>query len=534
MTFLKVEVLVADADTTLNTTKKVIDYAICSPEIAHLFKLSLHDATSFSPHYSIRVSVLAHPRSIIGKVLKVPKILPFEEAQEAWNELNDFQKLRQWITAEDLAKRRLAHSKKRTGLAILGRPSQALLEDPKYNQEFLEKAGYVGESFAQAALASEYLILRLAKIPPEDRNRYTGRSQFPAMLPRPPMGKIWANKYDCEFCKFWNKMHTKITRLRNCSAQNICDAKMEVLDLLSEVDYRWPRNTTPEQITEYLEAFTNLNDVNNLNALVGHTAVLKRMAISNLVAESQKGWKAIVKERLAKGGGELFRYVSKESKDFLSVSLDDLPGTSLDPDRLLNTEFDQWAKFWGCPSQQQEEAATVGINLRQFRSYALGELSEPLEFTRLALDRSLEKYKKMWSRGSDNWGSPELLALPSVAKAAICEAVEQQAEHLSMPIQHMLNLNPLLGKIKGRRTICKTPMLYRALCRHINTIDAWDTSNRYLHDTAQKGYSAQLAALMRNLCAEIAIILGSDTRGFFFDYDIFRSSRYLTFAGMLC
>ncbi len=167
--------------------------------------------------------------------------------------------------------------------------------------------------------------------------------------------------------------------------------------------------------------------------------------------------------------------------------MDDLAGTSLDPDRLLNTEFDQWAKFWGCPSQQQEEAATVGINLRQFRSYALGELSEPLEFTQLALDKSLEKYKKMWSRGSDNWGSPELLALPSVAKAAICEAVEQQAEHLSMPIQHMLNLNPLLGKIKGRRTICKTPMLYRALCRHINTIDAWDSSNRYLHDMAQKG-----------------------------------------------
>ena len=65
---LKVEVLVADADTTLNNTIKVIDYAICSPEIAHLFKLSLHDATSFSPHYSLKVTVLANPRSIIGNV----------------------------------------------------------------------------------------------------------------------------------------------------------------------------------------------------------------------------------------------------------------------------------------------------------------------------------------------------------------------------------------------------------------------------------------------------------------------------------
>ena len=289
---------------------------------------------------------------------------------------------------------------------------------------------------------------------------------------------------------------------------------MEVLDLLSEVDYRWPRNTTPEQITEYLEAFTNLNDVNNLNALVSRTAVLKRMAISNLVAESQKGWKAFVKEQLAKGGGELFKYVTKESKEFLNVSLEDLPGTSLDPNRLLNTEFDQWAKFWGCPRVQMEESVAVGINLRQFHRYALGELSEPPGFNQQALDKALDKYKKLWSRGSDNWGSPELLSLPPVAKAAICDAVEQQAEQISMPIQHMLNLTPLLGKIKGRRTICKTPMLYRALCRHIDTIDKWDISNEYIHDTAQKGSSAQLAALMLNLDAEIAITLGFSTGGF--------------------
>ncbi len=81
-------------------------------------------------------------------------------------------------------------------------------------------------------------------------------------------------------------------------------------------------------------------------------------------------------------------------------------------------------------------------------------------------------------------------------------------------MQHMLNLNPLLGKIKGRRTICKTPMLYRAMCRHIGTIDYWDINNEYKHDTAQKGNSAQLAALLRNLEAEIAIVLDFATGGF--------------------
>ncbi len=190
------------------------------------------------------------------------------------------------------------------------------------------------------------------------------------------------------------------------------------------------------------------------------------------------------------------------------MSLEDLPGTSLDPDELLNLEFDQWINFWGSPNTQQEESVAVGINLRHFRNYAVEEESEPLGFDQQALDKALGGYKKQWSRGADNWGSPELIALPTIAKAAICDAIERQAELLSIPIQNMLNLNPLLGKIKGRRTICKTPMTYRALCRHIQSIDKWDIDNELIHDTAQKGSSALLAALMRNLDAEIASPLG--------------------------
>ena len=45
--------------------------------------------------------------------------------------------------------------------------------------------------------------------------------------------------------------------------------------------------------------------------------------------------------------------------------------------------------------------------------------------------------------------------------------------------------------------------------------------NILIHDTAQKGSSALLAALMRNLDAEIAAALGLASGGFFFDYVIF-------------
>ena len=188
---------------------------------------------------------------------------------------------------------------------------------------------------------------------------------------------------------------------------------------------------------------------------------------------------------------------------------------------FLNSEFNQWTKFWGDPSEQAEASHEVGMNLRHFYEYASQDDATQPPFDAEALDSSLNTYKKEWSRGSDNWGSPELLALPKPAKDAVCQSLEQQKVVLCIPIQNMLNLHPLLGKLKGRRTICKTPMTYRAMCRHNESIDAWDISHLYPHDTAQKGSSALLADLKRNIDAEVAIALGLASGGFFFDYEKF-------------
>ena len=136
---LKVEVLTTGADSTMNNTIKVNDFALSSPEISHIFQLSLNDPTSFSPHYSILVEVLAHPRAIRGDVLKVPKVLPYERALEKWNTLNENKQMKQWIAAETLARKRLRYSKISTGLAILGKPSDALRNDPKHDLDFLKR-----------------------------------------------------------------------------------------------------------------------------------------------------------------------------------------------------------------------------------------------------------------------------------------------------------------------------------------------------------------------------------------------------------
>jgi hypothetical protein len=66
-------------------------------------------------------------------------------------------------------------------------------------------------------------------------------------------------------------------------------------------------------------------------------------------------------------------------------------------------------------------------------------------------------------------------------------------------------MNPCLGKPSGGvRTICKTAMLYRIMCRIDQTIKEWELNNKQDYDSAGKGSSALGSALFRNLYAEVS------------------------------
>ena len=80
---------------------------------------------------------------------------------------------------QNTARIKLQKQKKRTGIAILGKPSKQLIEDPKYQGDFLAASTRVGEQLALSALSSELLILLTLSIPRKQWHKYIGRSQYP-------------------------------------------------------------------------------------------------------------------------------------------------------------------------------------------------------------------------------------------------------------------------------------------------------------------------------------------------------------------
>ena len=77
--------------------------------------------------------------------------------------------------------------------------------------------------------------------------------------------------------------------------------------------------------------------------------------------------------------GGLFKYISKQVKQFLNVDLSSMGGVSRDPDRFLQIQLDAWTKFWAPGSADVEEAEHRNIHtlLVGLRGHAIRAQVDP-------------------------------------------------------------------------------------------------------------------------------------------------------------
>ena len=235
-------------------------------------------------------------------------------------------------------------------------------------------------------------------------------------------------------------------------------------------------------------------------------------------------WTKHVKEQLSLGGSQLFKFISKLDKQFLNVNWDTHGKGASSPTQFLNDQSSAWSKFWD-PKEDlndNDDLNDIASEFKEFRDIALNKSSNSqIVFGVSQLDQSLKGYRKE-TKGSDIWAPSELRSLPEVAKAALASSIQSSLRAIASPHQQLISLNPLLGKPNNScRTICKTPVLYRMTLRADDSVREWELANRQAYDKATVGSSALLAALRRNLVAEVAVWLGRKHATVLNDYEKF-------------
>ena len=234
--------------------------------------------------------------------------------------------------------------------------------------------------------------------------------------------------------------------------------------------------------------------------------------------DTQKCWFQFVKDESTRGSGKLFRYISAEDKQYLSVhwtTHGDIGCSG--PEEFLMQQIQFWLKKWYISNTHNHELAS---ELLHFVKYARDNHNSSHVFDEHALDNALKGYAKE-TKGSDVFTPSTLRLLPVYAKRALANAVQWAINNVVVPHQWLLSLNALLGKPKGCRTVSKTPVLYRMALRSESDVRQWEIDNAQEYDTATLGNSALYAALTRNIQAEVATLLNKSYAAIFNDYDKF-------------
>ena len=114
-------------------------------------------------------------------------------------------------------------------------------------------------------------------------------------------------------------------------------------------------------------------ECDKLDSAIKTAKQIMSISATKLSHEIGRGWTQLVKAEANKGGGFLFRYISKFDKSFLKVDRSVSKGDNSSPDLVLSGQVKKWIKFWN-PSDIDLNKLTQ--ESADFREIALQEVNK--------------------------------------------------------------------------------------------------------------------------------------------------------------
>jgi len=344
----------------------------------------------------------------------------------------------------------LQKQKLKTGTAILGSPLSALNQDPKYQGHVLTCSLLQGEALAQIALAAEILTLTIAQVPQKDWYRYIGRSQYPKFQIKTlcrsnsidPLQNVISLRFWATVKGLAAQCNVEtVESKKNDFAPELLIAVTDIGEhgsIFSEEQGHSNSNNNSEsnisynQFLQYISSQESL--LANCRAIVTFASYANQHICHLVVAESALAWRTHIREQLYKGGGSLFKYISKEDKLFANVELKDSDGSSMSPDSFLASQNDKWSVPWTLDPEQTEVLVAC---LTQARADALEDFgSSPREFSLDTFDKGLHRYRKS-SIAGDIWSPAEFRSLPKCCRQELADNIQQAFISLSWAHQQL-------------------------------------------------------------------------------------------------
>ena len=243
--------------TLYNTSNRIIDYVLVSrcifPLIGAIWPLW---NTPWRPHLSFYLEILNRPMALQADFLVRPRPLPMEAAKGVEKANSDSVNQSLWECSQEQAAHTLEKARGKTGIAILGKPSEALPGDPKFGGECQGDSIKAGEALAFSTLSSEYYVFWLVGIPKEERHNYTGRCQYPKIFHKPITApKIKDNRYLFPECDIVYRVTNRLSAIIKVNGDSMEHRLFVIEHFLSA------RDVIPCDLRDSLDELVNVYDL---------------------------------------------------------------------------------------------------------------------------------------------------------------------------------------------------------------------------------------------------------------------------------
>jgi hypothetical protein len=217
--------------------------------------------------------------------------------------------------------------------------------------------------------------------------------------------------------------------------------------------------------------------------------------------------------------GDYFLRLSVKKKAFLNVDISKFGKDTCSPSKAIAVQTKFWNQYWAPLKDDLIQQVAKAMNDLRDRGFEYIRING-YKFDVDDFICGLRGYNRE-SRGIDMWKASELKGLPRMCMILHADCIKFSIVKLAWPIQILISLQAILGKLFGVRTVTLTSLLYAIWNRSQDEVRNWEKEFAGDYDTCRPGSSALHAAVCRSAKAEICFWLQIHNATLLHDQDFF-------------
>ena len=128
-------------------------------------------------------------------------------------------------------------------------------------------------------------------------------------------------------------------------------------------------------------------NTDQIKTIRNSTSIAFDLVLKDVIYQASQNWRTFVRQQLHKGGGILFKHISKEDKAYLNVDISKFGKDTCSPSIAIAEQTEFWSQSWAPPNESLIQE--IANDMKKLRSMGFDYISNYTYTTGDFLDGAL-------------------------------------------------------------------------------------------------------------------------------------------------